>query len=140
MIADEGSRNLKNGVFWGLRKLLSVLYPIIKRASEIHGRRSVNHLIKKHPNQGIHTEEKLSKEDIKKITKDLCKLKIDYAIKGNLEETDKFDITVLSGNKSVIKMLRKANEPPQKDEVDKDNKQSTKKKPSLTETAFTFEE
>ena len=42
MIADEGSRNLKNGVFWGLRKLLSVLYPIIKRASEKEGIYFVN--------------------------------------------------------------------------------------------------
>lgn len=125
MIEDEGSRKLQSGGFWILRKILGVIYPKLKEMSEIHGRRYVNHLIKKHPNQGIYIEKDISKDNLKKIIKELRKLKIDYAIKRGKKE-GMYDLAVLGGNKTVVEMLmdnnKERNEKPTEKAANKANK------------------
>lgn len=87
----------------GLGKLFSYL----KEKTAFHGKRSMKHLIKKYPNQGIHTEKELSKDDVDKIIKDLKKFKIDYSLNKieNDKDNPKFELTVVGGNKSVVQML-----------------------------------
>lgn len=104
--AEELMKAAGRGVLRGLLKI----WDYAKKETAFTGKRSMQRLIKKYPNQGIHTEKELSKDDADKIIKELKKFKIDYAL-NKIEDTKQagefhYELTVVGGNKSIVDDLK----------------------------------
>lgn len=121
MLQEEGNRILANFFKTALKKLTkySVKFSIaggkkIKTETENHKKKNIKALIKKYPDTGIHIEENIQPEHLKKMEEVLQKLKIDYVVEPNQDNKNKFDIMVPVHHKQTVEYLNKKLKAPAK--------------------------
>lgn len=87
-----------------LSKGADIVWKRAKNVTEVHQMYSTKALVRKNPNQGIHKEAGLTKEQMRELTKELKGYRQDFAIEKNGADGT-YNVVVTQGNKSLAENL-----------------------------------